>query len=270
MSALSSITPRLASVRAYALPLVLPTLLVLAWAVLSSLGRLNPYLVPPPWEVWDAAVDLWGRGLLLTHAYASLKRVFVGFGFTALFACSLALATHLSRTLDDMLRLVFACLRVTPPLAVIPLLILWFGIGEASKLAIIVLASFFPIHMNVLTGLRQTDQRLLEMAETLDLSTRDKIRHILVPSALPGVITGLRLGFGYSWRALIGAELIAASAGLGYLIIDAGEMARTDRVFVGIFVIAVLGAAFDALFTASARRWTRWRDSAGSAPVQAF
>jgi NitT/TauT family transport system permease protein/sulfonate transport system permease protein len=241
------------------LPFVLPVVLVAAWALASAAGKLNPYLMPPPWEVWDAGVDLARRGLLTKHIQASLIRVFVGFSVTAVCACVLALIVHLSPLLHDTLRHVLTVLRVVPPLAAIPLLILWFGIDEASKLAVIMLASFFPVYMNVLTALRQTDRRFVEMGQTLGLTTGEKIAHIFVPGALPGVITGLRLGFGYSWRALIGAELIAASAGLGYMITEAGEMARTDRVLVGILIIAVLGAAFDALFTALARRWTAWQ-----------
>lgn len=234
--------------------LVLPTGLLLLWAALSAAGRLNVYLLPPPWEVWRVAVEMGRGGELIGHAAASLERVLLGFALTVAAAGPLAVLVHLVRPLDVLLRLPLEFLRVTPPLATVPLLILWLGIGEASKLAVIVLASFFPIFMNVLGGLRQTDHRLLEMADTLSLTAADKVRHILLPGAVPAVLTGLRLGFGYAWRALVGAELIAASAGLGYLIVDAGEMARTDKVFVGILAIALLGAAFDALFTGIARR----------------
>lgn len=127
----------------------------------------------------------------------------------------------------------------------VPLLILWFGIGEGSKLALIVLACFFPIFLNTLNGLQQVDHRLLEMGETLELSRKEQTLHILFPEALPSMLTGLRLGFGYSWRALIGAEMIAASSGLGYLILDAELLARTDKVFIGILSIGSLGLLMD-------------------------
>ncbi|AWK89684.1 ABC transporter permease [Azospirillum thermophilum] len=236
----------------------LPVGLLAAWAALSAAGQLNAYLLPPPWEVWATAVEMARSGELYRHTLASLGRVLAGFAVTVALAGPLAVLVHLLPPLGALLRLPLEGLRVTPPLALVPLLILWLGIGEASKLAVIVLGSFFPIFLNVLTGLEQADRRLLEMADTLALTPADKVRHILLPAAMPAVLTGLRIGFGYSWRALIGAELIAASAGLGYLIVDAGEMARTDRIFVGILAIALLGALSDRLLSRLAAALVDW------------
>ncbi|GAA0597349.1 ABC transporter permease [Caenispirillum bisanense] len=240
-------------------PLVLPLALLAAWTVASAAGWTNAYLLPSPAAVARAAADLLTRGDLAGHVAASLARVGAGFALTVAMALPLAILCALLPRLHDHLRLVLEVMRVTPPLALVPLLILWLGIGEASKLAVVVLASFFPVFMNTLGGLRDADGRLLELAHTLDLTPAERTLHVLLPAALPAIITGLRLGFGYSWRALVGAELIAASAGLGYLIIDAGEMARTDRVFVGIVAIAALGAASDWLFRRLSDRLAPWR-----------
>lgn len=227
------------------------------------MGLAHPYLLPSPERVVLAALDLYDRGVLGTHVAASLWRVGVGFALTVSVAVPLAVINALLPAVHGLLRLVLEALRVTPPLALVPLLILWLGIGEASKLAIVVLASFFPVYMNTLAGLQQADRRLLELARTIELTPTERVVHILVPGALPGMVTGLQLGFGYSWRALVGAELIAAPAGLGYLIIDSSEMARTDRVMVGILAIAALGAASDALFRQLAALLTPWaRDAA--------
>ena len=189
-------------------PFLLPGFLLLLWWGASEAGWTNPYLLPSPQRVALAAVDLIERGTLWTHMLASLGRVGSGFALTVALALPLAVLNGVVPAAHGMLRLILEALRVTPPLALVPLLILWLGIGEASKLAIVVLASFFPIYMNTLSGLREADRKLMELAQTLDLTPRERIVHILIPAALPGIVTGLRLGFGYSWRALVGAELI--------------------------------------------------------------
>lgn len=236
-------------IKKVAIAAAVPVCLLFLWWMLGRLNLLNPYLTPPPGEVMDAAVDAIGNGELWTHSSISLMRVFGGFLATAVMAILLAAVLYFVPVWERLLRVPLEFIRVTPPLAAVPLLILWFGIGEGSKLAIIILASFFPIFLNVLDGLRNTDAKLLEMAETIDLTWWESFRFVLLPSALPSVITGLRIGFGYSWRALIGAELIAAASGLGYMILDAEELARTDRVLMGIIVIGALGYTFDALFS---------------------
>ncbi|WP_320172507.1 ABC transporter permease [Maridesulfovibrio sp.] len=231
---------------------LLPGALVIAWWLLGRWNILNPYLTPPPGKVIDAALNAISSGELWIHSCVSMARVFAGFTLTACLALPLAALIYFFPLSERLLRVPLELLRVTPPLALIPLLILWLGIGEGSKLAIIVLASFFPIFLNALDGLKNSDKKLLEMAETIDLTRRDTFGSVLLPSALPSVITGLRIGFGYSWRALIGAELIAAASGLGYMILDAEELARTDRMFVGIIVIGVLGYFFDAVLSRTA------------------
>jgi ABC-type nitrate/sulfonate/bicarbonate transport system permease component len=186
----------------------------------------------------------------------SLGRVGAGFGISACAALTLALAFHVSGATRKIFHGVFELLRAIPPLAMIPLLILWFGIGESSKLAVIVLATFFPVFLSALSGFDTIDPRWRELADSLELSFARRLRRVLIPAALPQIITGLRLGFGYAWRALLGAELFSSSAGLGYLIIDAEEMARVDTVYVGILLIGGLGLFFDTVLRVFARRFT--------------
>ncbi len=243
---------------------LLPMLVLGVWALLSGAGWLNAYLLPPPWAVAAAAGELVASGEFGHHIAASLRRVFIGFLISSTIAVPLAIFLQTFKRTEPYFRSVLEFLRATPPLATMPLVILWFGIGETSKLVVIVLASFFPIFLNVLSGLRQADGKLLELAETLDLHRWERIRFILVPSALPSAITGLRLGFGYCWRALVGAEIIAASAGLGYLILDAQELSRPDRAFVGILAIGCLGFLFDAALMRVSRLLAPWHaDSEG-------
>ena len=236
------------------LTILIPAVVMIVWWMLGHWHILNPYLTPSPEAVIEAAIDAISSGELWLHSCVSLARVFAGFILTACIALPLAAFLYFSPICERILRVPLTVLRVTPPLALIPLLILWLGIGEQSKLAVIILASFFPIFLNSFDGLKNTDSKLLEMADTIDLTKRDIFISVLLPSALPSVITGLRIGFGYSWRALIGAELIAAASGLGYMILDAEQLARTDRMFVGIILIGVLGYFFDIILS----RITAW------------
>lgn len=238
----------------------LPIALFILWWVATSFAWVNPYLLPSPRSVFNAFWDLATEGTLTTHILSSLGRSLGGYVAAIVVALPLAYWFAKKERVHQQGRILLESLRMIPPLSLIPLLILWLGIGEVAKLAIVLLASFFPIYMNAYSGFKQLDYRYGELAQTLQLSAIEKVRHIELPGALPAVFTGLRLGFGYSWRALVSAELIAASSGLGYLISDASEMARTDRVFVGILTIAVLGIIGDCLFQNVMKRvcpWTR-------------
>jgi ABC-type nitrate/sulfonate/bicarbonate transport system permease component len=231
----------------------LPMAILVLWWLLSSLRLVNAYLVPSPQKVFAAWIALCRSGELGRHIGVSLYRVFAGYGISVFCALPLALLFHYAPGLRKIFHGPLEFLRAVPPLAMIPLLILWLGIGEASKLAVIVLATFFPVFLNALGGFDSMDGRWIELSRSLELDFSRHLRRVLIPAALPQIVTGLRLGFGYAWRALLGAELFASASGLGYLISDAQEMARVDQVFTGILTIGVLGLVFDALLRALAK-----------------
>jgi sulfonate transport system permease protein len=234
--------------------------LVAAWQAASSLGWTNAYLLPSPLRVARALVRAAASGELLRHSSASLVRVIAGFALAAALAFPAAVLVHFAPALGSALDPLLTFLRNIPPLALVPLLILWFGIGEASKLALIVLAAFFPIFMGTVSGLGSVDPRLIEMGRSLGFSRMRILARIMIPESVPSVANGLRLGLGYSWRALVGAEMVAAASGLGYWILDSEEMARIDLVFAGILAIGFLGILLDrAAYSASARLlpWAR-------------
>ena len=235
-----------------------PAALLLLWWVSSFFVWVNPYLLPSPSSVFQAFLELLESGELFEHILASVGRSFGGYFFASCIALPLAYLFAKQETIHRQGHIILESLRMIPPLSLIPLLILWLGIGEPAKICIVLLASFFPIYLNAYSGFKQLDYRFGELASILNLSPLEKVRHIEFPGALPAIFTGLRLGFGYSWRALVSAELIAASSGLGYLISDASEMARTDRVFVGILTIAVLGIVGDVLFQKALRKIAPW------------
>ena len=239
--------------------LLLPLLVLSAWQLVTAKGVFSAYLLPAPMQVWEAFGELWASGLLLQHLSVSLRRVFLGFSISCCLAVPLGILCGQSRRFDAYCWLLLEFLRHVPPLAAVPLIILWAGIGEASKLTIIVLASFFPLFLNTYSGIHNCDKRLLEVGQTLGFTLREQILRIRIPAALTSIVVGMQLALGYSWRALIGAELIAASAGIGYLILDAEEMSRPDVVIVGMLAIGIIGTAIDYIFLLLMRRVFPWQ-----------
>lgn len=228
--------------------LILPISLLLLWFFVSEVQLFSPYLLPSPFTVWNSLGELVRSGLLLSHLLISLRRVFSGFLLAVLIAIPLGICCGRSRFFYNHFLFLLEFLRHVPPLAAIPLIILWAGIGEASKLAIIFLAAFFPLFLNTCSGIHNCDKNLLEVGYSLDFTPGQIVRYIQLPAALESIVTGLQISLGYSWRALIGAELIAASAGIGYLILDAEEMSRPDIVIVGLLCIGIIGSLLDFIF----------------------
>ncbi|MBS1182661.1 MAG: transporter permease [Proteobacteria bacterium] len=217
----------------------------LIWWLAGRAGWTNAYLLPAPSTVIAALSDLVASGALLKHTLVSLQRVLLGFALSVALALPLAVLMSASRPARAVLDPLLEFIRQVPPLALIPLLILWLGIGETQKLGIIVLASFFPVFLGFRGGIAGVDPKLIEVGRIAGLTGRDILTRIVLPSALPELVVGLRISLGYSWRALVGAELIASSAGLGYMIIDAENLARTDIVLAGILVIGAIGLLSD-------------------------
>ncbi len=228
--------------------LFVPLLLLILWQTASSSGLVSPYLLPGPGRVLETGFHMAANGVLLQHILASFSRIAIGFTLSVLLGLGTAGLLFRFRLLDELLTGTLSFLRMTPPLALTPLLILWLGIDGTTQIAIIMLASFFPIYLNARAGLSRLDPVHRELAESLHISPTRFVLYFLVPAAVPSVITGLRLSFGYCWRALIASELIAASSGLGYLIMDAEQMQRADEVIVGIVFIGVIGWMLDAGF----------------------
>ncbi|MDC7233959.1 MAG: ABC transporter permease [Spirochaetales bacterium] len=239
---------------------LVPCLIILLWMAASRGEWVHPYLLPSPLRVLNAAWDLLTRGELLRHLGVSLRRVLGGFALTMFFAFPLSILIHFFGWLKNLLKGTLEFLRSIPPLSAVPLLILWFGIGEASKTAVIVMASFFPVFLNVLGGLNNVDENWEELSLSLELKKTDYLKDILIPSALPSILTGIQLGISYSWRALMGAEMIAAASGIGYLILDSQEMGRIDRVFVGIVTLGICGWILDRVLMTLFNSWIPWKN----------
>ena len=237
---------------------IVPIAILFVWALCARYSDISPILLPAPESVVSTFTELLASGDLTEHIVSSAKRTLSGFALSSFIGISLALLFSQRPLAKNLGYFVVEAARVTPPLALIPLLILWLGIEEAPKVAIVFLSSFFPIYLNALTAIESVEQKLKEVAKTLHFSAWETFRLLTLPAALPGILTGLRVGFGYSWRALVGAELIAASSGLGFMISEASEFSKTSVVFVGIFSIIVIGVFMDWLLSWLIKRYAKF------------
>ena len=191
------------------------------------------------------------------YGQAPARHAICGFGLSALLALSLALICAWFPQVHAQLDPTLEFIRHIPPMSVIPLLILWFGIGETPKIILIILATFFPVFMNAMQGIKDCDPKLVEVAKVFGYKKWDQFKFVILPSAIPSILTGLRLGLGYSWRSLVAAELVAASSGLGYMILDAEQLSDRIKSSMGVLVIGSLGAVLDYGFLIATRRHFR-------------
>lgn len=240
--------------------LVVPAIILLILEGVVRLGWLPSYQMPAPSEVASTLADL-AQGTLWKHIGASLLRVLLGFAIGASLALVFAAWVGLSREAEAYLEPTFAGLRSIPSLAWVPLLLLWLGIDETSKVVLIAIGAFFPVYLNGVAAIRDIDRKLVEVGQMYGFSRRRLVRRILLPAALPGLFTGLRSGLSLAWMFLVAAELIAATRGLGYLLSDGRETSRPDIVLAAIIVLALLGKISDGLLAALEKRWLAWRDT---------
>ena len=238
---------------------------IVVWQFVSTYGQsINPQLdvmLPPPTAVLSAAQDLMARGVLLTHILDSLRRVLVAVGTAGLLGVPLGLAMGWFAGFRSAVDPVIEFIRPIPPLAWIPLSILWFGIGDAQIEYIIFLAAFFPIVLNSLAGARDADRYLVRAALSLGARPHDLFFTVLLPGALPNIFTGLRIGLGIGWMALVAGELVAAPSGLGYLINNARTIFRSDYILLGMVLIGALGLILDYLMRQLVRLAMPWQQA---------
>lgn len=253
------ITPQLRQAKHLMQYFGLSVVLLAVWQALFELGYIQPLILPPPSQVAQTFWDLFRSGEMLRHIGISVLRVLQGFGLAALLGLCLGIAIGLSRILDRMTDLIIQVIKPIPPIAWIPLAILWFGIGEKSKVYIIFLGAFFPIIINTIDGIRQTDHKLVEVARVLEVSRTRFVRQVVIPGAFPAIMTGLRVGLMVAWMCVVAAELIAASSGVGYLIMDARQLSQSDVVLVGMITIGVLGKLMDSLIRHIEKRLIGWK-----------
>jgi sulfonate transport system permease protein len=241
-----------------------PLVVLALWAAASAAGALDPGAIPAPWTVLKTGAHLWTDGTLPTDVATSLKRAAYGFAIGLTAGVVLALASGLSRAGEALIDGTVQLNRAIPTLGLIPLFILWLGIGETFKIAIIAIVVYVPIYLNTHAALSGIDSRFVELAEVQGLSRFAFIRQVVIPGALPGFFVGLRLGVTGSWLGLVVLEQINATSGLGYMMFQAQNYGQTDVILVGLLIYGVFGLVSDSVVRLIERRVLSWRRTLSS------
>jgi ABC-type nitrate/sulfonate/bicarbonate transport system permease component len=232
------------------LPYILAAItIVVVWQGVVLVTKPSEAVLPAPIAVASEFGRLLGNGTLVADALISVARVVSAWLLAALVAIPLGLLMGSSRRFEAVVDPFVELLRPISPLAWIPLAILWLGIGESGKIMVVFVGTFFPLLLNTVSGVKNVDPTLLDAGRVFGCTSRESLfRRVVLPAALPGIVTGLRIAFGTGWAAIIAAELVAARSGLGYLIANGMDILRADEVLVGMIVIGILGVLFDAFF----------------------
>lgn len=235
-----------------------PLLLVLVWELAARAGWLSAQVLPAPSKVALTAWALIGQGRLLSDLGASLLRAAAGFVIGGSLGFVLGTAVGFSRLAEALLDRSVQMVRAIPFLALLPLVIVWFGVDEGGKVFLVALGVLFPIYINTVLGIRQVDPKLIELGRVTGLSPWALVRRIVLPGALPSILAGVRYALAVAWLALVIAETLATTTGIGYLAMDAREFLRTDVIVLTIVIYALIGVASDAVARALERRQLAW------------
>jgi sulfonate transport system permease protein len=246
-----------------ALGLLLPVSLALAWEIIVWLGWSNGRLVPPPTKLFATIAELARSGELTRHIAATLTRVAAGFAFGVIAGTLLGAVSGYWGLARRLLDPTVQALRAIPSIAWIPLFILWLGIFETSKIALIAVGVFFPVYLGVMGAILSVDRKIVEVGRTFRLSGPEMIRRILLPAVLPAYVVALRVGLGLGWMFVIAAEFMGASEGLGYLVIDGQQLGKTAQILAAIVIFAILGKTADWLIEIAFAPLLRWQDAFG-------
>jgi len=239
------------------------TFLLFIWWLVTALGWVQPLFVPSPGAIFQKFVDVWQNGFtntsLLEHVAVSTARVFGAFVLACLIGIPLGLAMGMSPAVRGIFDPPIEFYRPIPPLAYLPLMIIWFGIGETSKVLLIFLSVFAPVALGARAGVRSAAIEQIHAAYSFGASRWQVMRHVILPSALPEILTAMRIGIGFGWTTLVAAEMVAATEGLGYMVLSASQFLQTSTVIMGIFVIAAIAYAFDLLMRFIERKVVPWK-----------
>ena len=242
---------------------VAPATVLVVWEILSRAGYLSPQVLPAPSKVIQTAIKLARTGDLMDDLGVSLLRAAAGFAIGGSIGFALGTAVGFSRIAEAAIDRTVQMIRAIPFLALLPLVIVWFGVGEGQKVFLVALGVGFPIYINTTLGIRQVDPKLLELGRIQGLDTLQLIRRIVLPGALPSILTGVRYALATAWLALVVAETIGAQSGIGFLAMDAREFLRTDVIVLTIAIYALIGVAADAITRLLERRLLAWHPNYG-------
>ena len=238
--------------------IILPVLIVLAWHFATSTGAMSTLILPKISTVLETLKEQIANGTLPGDIGISLSRIAKGYALAVVVGILLGVLMGMNKFANRFFMLTFTAIRQIPMIAWVPILIMWFGIGEESKVAVIFLAAYFPVLVNTVSGIERTDPKLIEVGKMYHLNGWQQFTKIYLPSALPSIFVGLKLGLSVSWMAVVGAEMIAATSGIGFRINDARSLMQNPVVFAGIIAIAVVGVIMDLAISLIGKLCTPW------------
>lgn len=244
-----------------ALALLLPIALIFIWQYGCENKLINQSILPSPLTLYDTFIYMIETGKLQGHIMVSVERVVKGFVIGTIVGLGFGIIIGLSKKIEHLLSVIIGVFRPIPLIAWVPMLILWMGIGEGSKITLIAVGSFWPVLLNTIRGIQNTDKKLLEVGKVLEKSKVQVLIKIIIPSSVPFIFTGIRLGMGAAWSCVVAAEMIAAATGIGYLIMFARELSQPDVMLVGVFTIGFIGLAIDQVLLLLERRILKWNIS---------
>ncbi|WP_407175098.1 ABC transporter permease subunit [Bradyrhizobium sp. STM 3562] len=249
---------RSASLRGALLPWLLPFGLLAVWQALSATGIVSTAIVPAPSDIWNAARQLAARGELQHDILVSLRRVVIGFGTGASAGLLLGLVVGLFEPARDLIDRSLQMIRTVPHLALVPLMILWFGIGEEPRLILVAMGSLFPVYINTVGGIRNVDPKLIELGKSYGLGRIALVWSVVLPAALQPILVGIRYALGVAWLTLVVGETIASRDGVGYLVQNARELLRIDIIVLAVILYSIAGWLSDLITRLIERRLLRW------------
>lgn len=235
-----------------------PFLFLLVWYLLGAAGRLNEAILPSPVKIWNAFIIQLSTGKWQVNLQASVVRVLIGYSIGSLIGIIVGVMTGIWHRFERAVALLFGIVRSIPMMGLVPLFILWFGIGEFSKIVVIAMGTFWSVLLNTQHGIQTASKKYVEVAQLFEKNIGKVLTSIIFPSAFPAIFTGLRLGISSAWKCVVAAEMLAATRGLGYAVQYAREMFRPADMFVGLLTIGLIGQAIDLLILWLQRKIIKW------------
>ncbi len=242
----------------WTLYMLLPVMVLVVWFLAGMAGYTKSYSMPSLDRIGDTVVQMAESGKLFENMYISVVRVLEGFIVSLVAGIALGIVVSISSKFEILTDFIIQILRPIPPIAWIPLAILWFGIGESSKIFIIFLGGFFPIFVNCVDGIKNIDRKYYELASVYEVSKKELIIHIIIPGALPSMLTGIRLGISNAWVCVVAAEMIGATSGVGYMLSNGRSLSRPDIVILGMLIVGIVGKIMDDILRKLNKKLIKW------------
>jgi sulfonate transport system permease protein len=242
---------------------IVPIILLAAWQILSVVGILEQHLLPAPTQVLEKLGSMVADGTLWGHIGVTLLRIFIGFAIGVAFAVVIGSFVGYLKIAEQLMDPLIQGFRSIPSLAWVPLFILWMGIGEPSKITLIAVGVFFPVYLNIVSGIQGVDRKLIEVGKIYNFTPFQLVRKVILPASLPSFFTGIRSGLGLGWMFVVAAELMGASKGIGYLLVVGQNTYSPDLVLASIVLIAILGKLTDSALKTFEAKALHWQDSFG-------